>query len=1007
MTVSADGVLERGYAAFAAFLRGREHHVIPYAYDWRLSLETAAAGLAELIARRLEKSREPVRVVAHSMGGLVARLLIANHGDLWARAVAQGARLVQLGTPNGGSFVIPVILRGEEELVRKLAVVDLDHGPRQWVEMLAAFPGLLEMAPQKTTPSFFEVATWKKLGVLTAPSSADLAAAKKTVGALVRVSLADHPVVYVAGRADQTPTMLPGSTVLGTTSRGDGRVTWESGIPTGVSTWFVDVAHGSLADSRPAFEGLLELLVAGKTERLSTTEPPPRKSAGRAVPELEAPGAAGFTPEEQLDAFPTEDQLEAAVFPTQEALEAAALGMEEEEPWEAPPTAVPVCEVHVVHGDLSYARHPVMVGHYAGDPLLSAEGVLDRRLGGALSARHLLGLYAGDVGTHEVVLRQGARAAESQPAGAIVVGLGGVGTLTPGGLTRTIEEAVVRYVRTSYESSAATAAARQGLGLASLLIGSGEAGLSLEQVIRSILLGVRLANQRVRPIGGATASLPVIDRLELLELYEDRALQSLHVLRGLARLGFDDFSVQPVLEHAAGARRRASFREPPGWWLPLTICQAEGKPHVLQLVTGSQRARVVPDEVHIQPELIDRLLARPLASVSPAHQRLAETLFELLLPLRLKKSAADRQNVLLILDEAAAHYPWEMLTDRLASTRRPVGVDAGLVRQLRLERHRVDVSHPESQVALVVGDPPSSLPVLDGAREEAVRAADLLARRSWTVVRQIRGDVGSEKSPGRSEIDAQSVLTTAMTVDPRILHLAGHGVYDPAEPTCSGMVIGGDHRGSKLDLLAPSEVAQMRFVPELVFVNCCHLGRIEATPPHLLAANLATQFIANGVRAVVAAGWAVDDAAALTFAETFYEQIFRGRTFGDAVFEARRRTYEEHPESNTWAAYQCYGDPGFRMMDVEVRATVAESRPDEYVDPVEVVDDLYNLLGRAKCERSDDDKKRLKDELDRIEGLVVAHQWDQDGGIQAGLARAYAEIGELEPATRHYEQARS
>ena len=68
-------------------------------------------------------------------------------------------------------------------------------------------------------------------------------------------------------------------------------------------------------------------------------------------------------------------------------------------------------------------------------------------------------------------------------------------------------------------------------------------------------------------------------------------------------------------------------------------------------------------------------------------------------------------------------------------------------------------------------------------------------------------------------------------------------------------------------VLTPGDIEQMRWVPELVFINCCHLGKPGAgTDRGALAANLGMQFIRMGVRAVVAAGWAVDDAAALAFA---------------------------------------------------------------------------------------------------------------------------------------------
>ena len=62
-----------------------------------------------------------------------------------------------------------------------------------------------------------------------------------------------------------------------------------------------------------------------------------------------------------------------------------------------------------------------------------------------------------------------------------------------------------------------------------------------------------------------------------------------------------------------------------------------------------------------------------------------------------------------------------------------------------------------------------------------------------------------------------------------------------------------------------------------------------------LAANLATQFIQMGCKAVIAAGWAVDDRAANTFAQTFYAAMFAGRRFGQAVLQARVATYEQHP----------------------------------------------------------------------------------------------------------------
>ena len=118
----------------------------------------------------------------------------------------------------------------------------------------------------------------------------------------------------------------------------------------------------------------------------------------------------------------------------------------------------------------------------------------------------------------------------------------------------------------------------------------------------------------------------------------------------------------------------------------------------------------------------------------------------------------------------------------------------------------------------------------------------------------------------------------------------------------------------------------MRQVTEFVFINCCHLGNIkpgsdlrntERSCHNRLAANLASQFIRMGVRAVIAAGWAVDDAAANTFAVIFYEDFLSGTPFGDAIKRARAETFKRYPSVNTWGAYQCYGDPGYTLHNLQ------------------------------------------------------------------------------------------
>src|SRR5690606_33787491 len=94
------------YGPMVEFL-ARSHRVEIFPYDWRQSVTVAAARLAESLAQwlpEMEASGQPVHLVAHSMGGLVVRAMIADGGAgtaVWQRITAlPNSRFVMLGTPN-------------------------------------------------------------------------------------------------------------------------------------------------------------------------------------------------------------------------------------------------------------------------------------------------------------------------------------------------------------------------------------------------------------------------------------------------------------------------------------------------------------------------------------------------------------------------------------------------------------------------------------------------------------------------------------------------------------------------------------------------------------------------------------------------------------------------------------------------------------------------------------------------------------------------------------------
>jgi tetratricopeptide (TPR) repeat protein len=278
--------------------------------------------------------------------------------------------------------------------------------------------------------------------------------------------------------------------------------------------------------------------------------------------------------------------------------------------------------------------------------------------------------------------------------------------------------------------------------------------------------------------------------------------------------------------------------------------------------------------------------------------------------------------------------------------------------------------------------------------------------------------------------DAMSIVTGLHAKAYRILHLAGHGVHEQvlgndtlmACEMCgqilqsgrpekiSGMIIGQNV------FLTPADVEQMRQVPELVFINCCHLGRTDLSAQnlsqedylklignrHKLAANVAAQFIRMGVKAIVAAGWAVDDGAAKTFAQKFYAAMLDGCLFGEAVRKAREEAYQNHPGVNTWGAYQCYGDPDYRLRIIN-RQGGGDTSTHPFVSPAEMAMELSNFCSHAQSAERDRSPE-FKEELNQIVRRGK-DSWQTHAEVAAALGLAYGELGEFETAVKHLDLA--
>jgi hypothetical protein len=149
--IQAIGILKRDYGGLILSLMQSWNtnafwYDCAFWYDWRLDIDSAAGQLAQRLHAWFG-DREPVHLVAHSMGGLVARAFIKKYPERWKSMWdsqdngRRGGRLVMLGTLNHSSFTIPQRLLGLNETLDKLALLDLRHNVQDLLNIVKAFVG--------------------------------------------------------------------------------------------------------------------------------------------------------------------------------------------------------------------------------------------------------------------------------------------------------------------------------------------------------------------------------------------------------------------------------------------------------------------------------------------------------------------------------------------------------------------------------------------------------------------------------------------------------------------------------------------------------------------------------------------------------------------------------------------------------------------------------------------------------------------------------------------------
>lgn len=265
---------------------------------------------------------------------------------------------------------------------------------------------------------------------------------------------------------------------------------------------------------------------------------------------------------------------------------------------------------------------------------------------------------------------------------------------------------------------------------------------------------------------------------------------------------------------------------------------------------------------------------------------MGKTLYTSLLPADLRQVLWDNQSNIKFLNilSPGEPMPWELLylTDPGGAATGSFIADAATVTRWRYG--------PPPGRQLKKGNPYFVLP--QGSPAKAAEE-----------VKYVQQKLGS----GNIVATLDDLLRLLQAANFSLLHFASHNVTNPS--ATAGLYV--PFQDGQFDMTFAGGWVSKQFVAQspLVFMNACTTG--GAAPLYTEMAGWADKFLGAGCAAFIGSLWEVRDTSALTFSETFYDQVTAGSTLSAAMRAARNELRKSDP---TYLAYTLYGNPLARLI---------------------------------------------------------------------------------------------
>ncbi len=872
-------------------------------FDWRQSISDLGRELARRVA---SDPAEEVFIVAHSMGGLVARAAI-HHG-----MGDKLKRLIMLGTPNFGSFAPAMVYRCAYPFLNKIAVLDLKHSPADLAgRVFNTHPGLAQMLPQRSkfdSIDLYDVQSWPRNGVR--PLQPILSAAPAIQREL---EILPPKFVMIAGIDRETTVGLSLSEkkdefVFHRSRAGDGTVPVDLAVLPDVLTYYCAEDHGALPKNATVQKAVGEIIRNGTTSLLADRWVRTRADAVIQLSESEMQQRAAAQVKRSVTDFSASD-LRGFIAEFAGAAKISA----------APPPVVPLVgsssspeadwkslfvgrrnqrriEVQLARGSLTQVKsRAYLIGVFQNVEPGGAALAIDNLMNGTLREFRQRRMFSAGAG--EVLIIPTGRS-EVTAEFVVVAGLGH------------FESFNTQVLETIAENVARTLARMDIEEFATVTIGAGT-GLNLEQSMRALLCGFfrGLEDSDPRQLFRAITFCEVDDarfnelKWTLYKLWSTSLCERVEVILSEERL-------PPAPTMRRGGRRDL----PPCMYLDVRARPAASGRTMLfetSLLTTGAKATVLAGSVNVDPHALATHLAR-IEKDEFNHTSLpafGTELARLILPdvIAAGLEGSQHNHLVIVHDAEASRIPWETLclngkfpALNGGMSRRYLAPNLSVAKWLEQRRQTATL-----EVLLVVN------PTLDlyGAEEEGKRIEALFGPHPDVRLTLIHG--------ARATRDRLRKEFSSGKYD--ILHYAGHASFVPSQPSRSGIVCSDGP-------LTGAELVELGNLPSVVFFNACESARVRKLVkdegPRVTrnirerierSVGLAEAFMRGGVASYIGTYWPVGDTPAKTFATVFYQKLLEGATLVQAL-SAARSAIDKIPHVD-WADYIYYGSVDFTVKE--------------------------------------------------------------------------------------------